>query len=99
MHAGLKLTGYVVVALLAGDGDVLLKNGRGGVGSSSDLVGTMAIGAGCGSKVASLQDGLAVDALYKERNDSRPGDPFLGDYIRIGMAAGTGFVNLRAMGG
>lgn len=99
MHAGLKLTGYVVVALLACDGDVLLEDGRGGVGSSSDLVGAMAIGAGCGSKVASLQDGLPVDALHKERNDPRPGDPFLGDYPRIGMAAGTSFVNLRAMRG
>lgn len=54
MHAVLKLTGYVVVALLAGDGDVLLEDGRGGIGSSSDLVSAMAIGAGCGSEIAFL---------------------------------------------
>jgi hypothetical protein len=99
MHAGLKLTGLVGVALLAGDGNVLLEDGRGGIGGSSDLMGAMAIGAGCGSKIASLQDGLAVDTLRKERNDPRSGDPFLGDDLRIGVAAGTGVVNLRAMGG
>lgn len=98
MDAGLKLTGHILVALLAGGGNVLLENGRGRIGSSSDLVGAMAIGAGCGSEIAFLQDGLAVDALHEERNDPRPGDPFLGDYLRIGMAVGTGFVNLRAMG-
>jgi hypothetical protein len=42
---------------------------------------------------------LAVDALHEERNGPRPGDLFFGDHLRIGMAAGTGFVNLRAMGG
>ena len=99
MHAGLKLTGHVVVALLTGDGDVLLEDGRGGIGSSSDLVSAMAIGAGRGSEITFLQDGLAVDTLFKKRNHPRPGDPLLGDYLRIGMAVSTGFVNLRPMGG
>lgn len=99
MHAVLELRRLVVMAVTARGGDIPLEDRRSGIGAPSDLVSAMAIGAGCGSKIAFLQDSLSVDTLLEQRHDPRPRDPLLGDDFRIGMATGTGLVNLRAMNG
>jgi hypothetical protein len=97
MDAVPKLPGLVAVATTAGRRHVLLENSRGGIGASSDLVDAMAIGARCGSKIALLQDSLSMDALLEERHDPRPCDPLLSDDFRIGVAAGTRFMDVRTM--
>lgn len=97
MHAIPKLRRLVVVTTATGRSHVPFEDGRGGIDASSDLVSTVTIGAGCGRKIAFPQDGLSVDTLLEQRHNPRPCDSFPGDDIRIGMAAGAGFVNLGAM--
>lgn len=97
MYAIPKLRRLVVVTTAAGCSYVPFEDGRGRIDTSPDLMSPMTIGAGRGCKITFLQDGLSVDTLLKQRHNPRSRNPFPGDDVRIGMAAGTGFVDLRAM--